>query len=319
MSSIDVIGLGALNIDHLYRVERILEDGEAVISGATSSPGGSAANTIYGLAKLGVNTGFIGVTGDDAAGQLLRDDFQEVGVDISRVRAKLKATTGAVFCLVDRRGQRSLYVMPGANSRLTMDDLNMDYLRHARIIHVSSFADDRQFQLLLDLLDGLTPAVQLSFAPGNLYAARGLADLAPILARTQVLFINQQEIKRLTGASYEAGAEICLQQGCRIVAVTLGSGASYNNTHAASYIRETNNEYIVPAGSRGAVTALDTTGAGDAFATGFLYGLLQGKEPGECSRLGNTVAQFAISKIGARHGLPTPSQLAQRYQELYPQ
>ena len=65
MSNIEVVGLGALNVDHMYRVERILDDGETVVNEAKSFPGGSAANTIYGLAKLGVNTGYTGVVGDD--------------------------------------------------------------------------------------------------------------------------------------------------------------------------------------------------------------------------------------------------------------
>ena len=76
---IEVVGLGALNIDHIYQVERILDDGEAVVSESKSAPGGSAANTIYGLAKLGVNTGFIGVLGDDAEGRMLVQDFQKSG------------------------------------------------------------------------------------------------------------------------------------------------------------------------------------------------------------------------------------------------
>ena len=83
MSSIEVVGLGALNIDRLYQVERILEDGEAVVNETLASPGGSAANTIYGLAKLGVATGFAGVVSDDTEGQMLIQDFQKVGVDTS--------------------------------------------------------------------------------------------------------------------------------------------------------------------------------------------------------------------------------------------
>lgn len=85
MSNIEVVGLGALNIDYLYKVERILDDGEAVVDETKLSPGGSAANTIYGLAKLGVNTGFTGVVGDDAEGKMLLEDFQKAGVDISQI------------------------------------------------------------------------------------------------------------------------------------------------------------------------------------------------------------------------------------------
>ena len=96
MSSIEVVGLGALNIDHMYRVEHILDDGEAVVDEAKSFPGGSAANTIYGLAKLGVNTGYTGVVGGDAEGKILLQDFQKVGVDTSQIRVKLDAKTGSV-------------------------------------------------------------------------------------------------------------------------------------------------------------------------------------------------------------------------------
>ena len=88
MSNIEVVGLGALNIDHLYRVERILDDGEAVVNEAKSFPGGSAANTIYGLAKLGVNTGYTGVVGDDEAGRIMLHDFYEAGVDVNQIRVK---------------------------------------------------------------------------------------------------------------------------------------------------------------------------------------------------------------------------------------
>jgi len=149
MSHIEVIGLGALNIDHLYQVERILDDGEAVVNEAISSPGGSAANTIYGLAKLGMSTGFTGVVGDDAEGKVMLEDFQKVGVDISHIRVKQGVRTGSVLCLSDRLGRRSLYVLPGANNLLTMDDLDLTCINQARMLHLSSFAADRQFKILL--------------------------------------------------------------------------------------------------------------------------------------------------------------------------
>lgn len=313
MSSIEVVGLGALNIDHLYQVERILDDGEAVVNEAKSFPGGSAANTIYGLTKLGVNTGFAGVVGDDAGGKLLIQDFQKGGVDTSQIKVKPKSKTGSVLCLSDRLGRRSLYVMPGANNRLTMGDLDLDYINQAKMLHVSSFVDDRQFKVLLELIGMLDLSVKLSFAPGALYAAKGLKSLAPILDRTYVLFINHNEIRQLTGKDVIAGAESCLEQGCHIIAITLGKGTSYKTVMATSYIRDAENEYMVEPSNKSIISALDTTGAGDAFATGFLYGLLKGKGLEECGRLGDITAQFSISKIGAREGLPTLNELAQRY------
>ena len=318
MSNIEVVGLGALNIDHIYRVERILDDGESVVNESISSPGGSAANTIYGLAKLGINTGFIGVLGDDAEGKTLLQDFQKAGVDTSQIRVKPKARTGSVLCLSDKLGRRSLYVSPGANSLLAIDDLDLTYINQAGWLHLSSFADDRQFRVLLELIDRLDVSTRISFAPGALYASKGLKGLLPILSRTHVLFINQDEIRQLTGKDVIAGAETCLEQGCHIVAVTLGKGMRLESggAIAVSYIRDAGNKYIIEPHSQNVVPEVDTTGAGDAFATGFIYGLLKGKGLQECGLLGGIVARLSMNKVGARQGLPHFKELARYYRKL---
>jgi ribokinase len=324
LSKIDVVGLGALNMDYLYRVEHILDDGETVVKDAQQSPGGSAANTIYGLARLGVKTGFAGVVGDDTDGELLVKDFQKVGVDTSQIKVKRRVKSGSVTGLTDSRGKRSLYVLPAANSRLTISDLDVDYVNQAKILHISSFADDRQFKVTLDLMRRLNSSVKVSFAPGALYASHGLTALAPVLGRTYVLFLNENEIQQLTGQDVRSGAKACLEPGCRIIAVTLGQGkrlrigkgVAQRTITAIGYIRDAKNEYIIQPPERNA-TKVDTTGAGDAFAAGFLYGLLKNKGLEVCGRLGNIVAQFSIRKVGARAGLPTLAQLSRRYQELY--
>jgi ribokinase len=312
-----VVGLGALNTDHIYKVERILGDGETVVLDSSSFPGGSAANTIYGLAKLGVSTGFCGAVGDDDEGKLLLRDFQKVGVDTSKIKVKREAKSGLVLCLSDRTGGRSLYVLPGANSQLTLADLDTAYINRASMLHLSSFADDKQFEVVLKLVAKLSPSIRLSFAPGALYAVKGRKALAPILKRTEILFLNQGEMRQLTGKDVVSGAEICLKLGCRIVVITLGKGGKIKKTTAASYIRDSRNEYLIRPQDLGAST--DTTGAGDAFAAGFIYGLLKGKGLEECGRLGDIVAGFCISKIGAREGLPTQDELSQRYHQLYKQ
>ncbi len=331
MNTFEVIGLGALNIDHIYKVERILKDEETVAQRHRISkyeeaemeklglfPGGSAANTIYGLAKLGMKTGFCGVVGNDEEGEILLQDFQISGVDTSRIKVKPKAKTGKVLCLSDRQSKRSLYVLPGANNLLTIDDLDLTYLNRAEMLHLSSFADDRQFKVLLELIDRLDSSVKLSFAPGALYASKGFKTLAPILRKTYILFINQSEIQQLTGEEIKVGAKRCLEQGCQKVVVTLGKGGKLGKA-AVGYIRDAENEYVVEPSDRSIISASDTIGAGDAFAAGFIYGLLKKKSLIECGRLGDIVAQFCIAKIGARQGLPTLKELTKRYRQLYNQ
>jgi ribokinase len=315
MATIDVIGFGAMNIDRLYRVQRVLVDGEATIMQQTLAPGGSAANTIYGLAKLGIKTGFIGAIGDDDEGKLLLDDFQSMGIDISQIKIKGETATGSVLCLTDRRGRRALYVSPGANGLLTWQDIDSQYLNQARVIHLSSFVADEQFRLQHQVLSAIPSSVMVSLAPGALYADRGWNALAPWLSRASILFVNQREMRTLTGEELKAGARKCLKQGCGIVVVTLGKGIGKEKP-IACYITDGAEEYSIEAqrGKRGSV--IDTTGAGDAFATGFLYGLLKGRNLRECGLLGQIVAQFTISKMGARAGFPTLRQLTRRREEL---
>jgi len=350
MKSIKVIGFGAMNLDELYRVQSVLADDETTIREHKSAPGGSAANTIYGLAKLGINTGFIGAVGSDEAGELLLQDFKSVGTDVSQIRVKEHAKTGSVLGLTDHHGKRALYVAPGANDLLKREDVSFEYIRQAELIHLSSFVDDGQFELQKWVVSNLPQSTRISFTPGAIYMRKGLSALDPILAKTDILFANESEIEELTGTHFRAAARYFLNRGCQIVVVTLGKGTmqkmnkgqlvfefdkqaqaiQVNSTgnhfvsengiellRFASYVADANNEYVIE--SKPEHRRVDTTGAGDAFATGFLYGLLKGKGLKECGRLGDITAQFSISKIGAREGLPIFNKLAQRYRELYNQ
>jgi len=312
--AIEIIGFGALNIDQIYSVTRILSDGEAPVTGFHLSPGGSAANTLYGLAKLGVGGGFVGVIGDDEAGRLILKDFGKVGIDTGQIRVK-QAKTGTTLCLTDKRGRRAIYVSPGANSLLESDDMELDYIRKAQILHLSSFAGERQLEIHKQLMKRIPPSVKVSFAPGSIYAARGLADLSAIIKSTHILFLNRMEIEELTGEEFQKGAQSCLRLGCQIVAVTLSEGIKRKVSSAACYIATGDREYIIEA-KRVKRVAGDTTGAGDAFAAGFLFGIMKGENLEECGYLGHIVAQFSVARPGARAGLPSLRRLSQRYGKL---
>jgi len=321
----EAVGIGALNIDRHYVVERILEDGESEVKEVFSSPGGSAANTIYGLARLGIRTGFCGVVGDDKEGELIIEHFKQAGVDTRQIRVQPGVSTGSVICLSDSSGHRSLYVMPGANSMPGAAFLNEPYINNASLIHLSSFAGDEQLGFLISLTQRMNPETRLSFAPGALYAAKGLEALAPIIERSHVLFLNGEEIIKLTGRDIESGAAICLEIGCHIVVVTLGSGVMIDTGNgtcqrtitASCYLKSfEETHYIEPVGTIS--PCLGATGAGDAFAAGFLYGMLKGKWLKECGNLGTVVALCSISYPGARKGLPTSDELENKYRLIFP-
>ncbi len=288
---VEIIGIGALNIDKLYLVERIGAAGEEIgIDSASEQPGGSAANTIAALARLGIKTGFIGRVGDDADGAYLRSEMVKEGVDTQEI-AVAPGRTGSAIVLVDLSGERSMYVHPGVNDALSLTLDHPSYVNSARYLHLSSFVGETVIDVQSEIPD--RSKAEISFAPGMLYVRRGLDALRGIISKTRVIFLNRDEIELLTGSGYRKGAGVLNEVGAEIVAVTLGGDGCY--------IRTPDAEVSIPGFS---ARAVDTTGAGDAFCAGFLYGLLMDEPLGACGHLGNWVAMKCIGAVGAREGLP---------------
>ena len=293
----DVIGFGALNVDKLYRVGRIAKEGEeGFILSMTELPGGSAANTIVGLARLGMRTAFIGKVASDHEGKLLLDDFRREGVNIGGVVIAKTGQSGTVSAFIDRKGERALYVHPSTNDTLTFQEINLDYAKQTEFLHLTSM-DEKPFQAQKELVETL-PNVKVSLDLGEIYGRKGLTKLRPLLKRSYVLMPSENELKMMTQKDFKEGANRLLKEGARIVAVKLGQKGCYVTNGKESYL-------VKPFETR----VVDTTGAGDAFCAGFLYGLIKGKDLCECGRLGNFVASKCIEKAGARTGLPQASEL----------
>jgi len=295
----DVIGIGALNVDRLYLVEQIAkEDGEGTILDCVETCGGSAANTIVGLARLGLKTGYIGKVANDREGRLLLDDFEKEKVNTEGIVIAKSGRSGVVIGFVDKKGERALYIDAGVNSTITLNEINPQYANNTDFMHVTSFAGEEAFKVQKNLVKSLAKNVKISLDPGNLYAEKGLNALEPIIKRCYVIFPNENELELLTGEGYKKGAKMLLGEGVEIVAVKLGS--------KGSYVTDGKESYLIP---RYPVKVVDTTGAGDAFCAGFLYGLIKGKSLEQCGKFGNFVASRCITKVGPRHGLPHKSQL----------
>lgn len=315
--AIDVIGFGALNIDYIYRVDSVVADRETIIKSFVRYPGGSAANTIYALAKLGVNTGFIGAVGGDGGARLALEDFNASGVETSGIVTKSSAVTGVALCLVDNSNRRSLYILPGANSLLNSSDINSEYLSRTNIIHLSSFVDRTQLNIQKEVISKLSPDIKVTFSPGAIYSKLGLDELKPILKRCHVLFVNKDEAEELTGKPFDIAAKELINAGCKIVAITFGEGMKINNMNLSSYISDSHRKIYIEPDKLPKIKIIDTIGAGDAYAAGFIYGVLRGSSLKECSILGEAVARLSLRGTGARSGLPTISELSLFYQDYY--
>ncbi len=294
----DVVCFGALNMDKLYRVNRIArEDEESFIMDIQECPGGSAANTAVGLARLGLKVGFIGKVAEDREGKLLLKDFEDEGVETHGIIVSKHGRSGTVMGYVDKNGDRGLYVDPGVNDSLEYEEIDLQYAESTRFLHLTSFVADTPFHAQIELLNRLSD-VKISFDPGELYARRGLTTLKPMIAKSFVMFPNENEVKLLTGKTYGRGAEVLLNAGAGIVVVTLGRRGCYVTDGKETHLVEPYK-----------VAVVDTTGAGDAFCAGFLYGLIKNEDLHECGKLGNFVASRCLQKVGAREGLPTISTL----------
>jgi len=295
MTRFDAVGFGALNVDKLFKVNCVVgPDCEGFVMGFEEACGGSAANTMVGLARLGCRTGFIGKVADDKEGQLLTRHFQEEGVDAKGIVTVKAGRSGTVMGFIDGKGNRALFVDPGVNDTIMPEEIKKEYVRQTEFLHLASFVGQDSFQTQTKLVEALPRNVKVSFDPGEIYAGKGLKALEPILNRTYVFMPSARELQMLIGkADYKENAEFVIGKGVRIVAVKMGNKGCYVTDGKESHRIEAFKVKVV-----------DTTGAGDAFCAGFLYGLIKKKNLAECGKIGNFVASRCVMKMGARTGLP---------------
>ena len=296
----DVICFGALNLDRLCRVDRIArEDEESTVIEVEEYPGGSAANTAVGLARLGLKVGYVGKVSRDREGEILVRSLKDEGVNTGGVVVSKTGRSGVVYGYVDRSGNRALYVDPGVNSQLDFGEIDIEYVSSTKFLHLSSFVGERAFRAQLEVLKVLPERVKVSLDPGNIYARKGLESLSEMLDRCYVVMPSEFEVKLITGKrDIKEGAEKILSLGPSIVAVKLGS--------RGCYVTNGDESHFIGAFK---VKVVDTTGAGDAFNAGFLYGVLKGRGILEAGRLGNFVASRCITSRGARAGLPSEEEV----------
>ena len=301
MTKFDVIGFGALNVDMLFKVDKLASaEEESFIEDYKEECGGSAANAIVGLARLGCKVGFIGKVANDREGKIQLDSFKAEGVDTSGIVEAPKGRSGSVMGFVDRKGARALYINSGVNDLVEPREIKWEYVSQTKFLHLSSFVGEKSFRAQKKLLSALPEGVKISLDPGSLYAQKGFAIIEPIIRNSYVFMPNAFELEQLTGEEdFRKGADYMIAMGVKIVAVKLGS--------KGCYVTDGQEKLTVEPFK---VKAVDTTGAGDAFCAGFLYGLIHEKSLYECGQLGNFVASRSVMVMGARAGLPYAKDLA---------
>jgi len=292
-----VLVLGSINIDFVSFVSRYPQPGETLISDDFGIfQGGKGANQAIALAKLNIPTLMLGKVGEDILSDFALSSLQESRVDTTGITKSQKNSTGSASIWVNAQGQNSIVIYPGANGEVEEDF----------IIQHEKFFDDAswfltQFEIPLNSI-----LLALKFA--KKYGLKTVMDPAPvrevsnndIWELVDYLLPNEIELRELTHAENTLKAiRILKSRGVKEVIVKLGKlGAGYEDKGTFNLFPAVPVEQVV-----------DTTGAGDCFIAGFLYGMLQQEDIAQAIKIANLTASYSIQKKGAAISFPNKSEI----------
>ncbi len=271
------------------------EDLSAFMGAPTVMSGGSAANTAVGLASLGRRTGYIGKVRTDDAGGLFTRAIREAGVRFETEPAAAGPATARSFVLVTPDGQRTMNTYLGACQNLSVDDIDEASVKAADIVYLEGYLWDPPAAKL-----AFTKAADIAHANGS-RVALSLSDsfcveryreefIGLIRSRTvDIVFANDVELRTLYGTAELAAAVSALRAENVLGVVTKGAEGSVVVT----------SDQVLDVEASPIDRLVDSTGAGDLFAAGFLAGLVAKSDLGQCARLGALAAAEVIQHIGA--------------------
>jgi len=290
-------------MDLVIRVPRLPEADEMVFAQGEPGlfPGGSTANIAAGIARIGVGSRFVGKVGDDANGRALRESFRKDGVDVRWLMADTAGRTAQTVIAVDPSGSRVIYSLGGTALLESAEELTGDILDCAAALYVGEAFPEVARKAMQQ---ARSVGAQVVYGPGPAASWIDMENLTELMRLADFVVVSRAELRAMTGRDEpDAGARLLLERGVPSVVATLGEQG------AACYSRRP--EHVadmawVPSFS---VDVVDTTGAGDAFAAGFISSLVEGRPTAECLRRGNACAAMAIGRVGAREALPTREEL----------
>ncbi len=306
-STFDVICIGAALVDMVAQVERYpVEDDEVFVSDLKIFSGGAAANTAYACAKLKLKTAFIGKLGrDDTFGTKIINDFNEADVNTDLVKYSNEYKTGSAYVALNKEGDRRIYAHSGAANYLSKEDIREDELFLAKILFLSSLKNLEPFIRAAEI--GKRKNIPLILNPGMLIIEQGFTNIRELIEKVDILIMSQREFQVLFYLSREnfnlniaqEKSENLFSIGIKVLIITMGKRGALLVTP--------NSAQIIP--SYKTAKVVDTTGAGDAFSAGFIYGFFQNSsfefdDLRYNARIGNFVAGKCIEKLGARKGIP---------------
>jgi ribokinase len=291
-----VVVVGSINHDLTASVDRLPHPGETILgSGHRTDAGGKGANQAVAAARLGRRVAMVGRVGDDELGRSLVDGLERAGVDTMHVGVDEEAGTGLALITVDRLGENTIVVSPGANGRLSDTDVAVaaDLLTAAPVTLLQLEVPIEAVVAAIAASGGtviLNPAPARPLPPG-------------MLDHVDVLVPNETELARLTGGDAprrpdEVAALAAMLRGPASVVVTMGS--------AGAVVAAGGDAEVVPAPR---VTAVDPTAAGDAFCAALADALVGGFELVDAVRWAVAAGAVTVTREGAQAALPSPAEV----------
>ncbi|PIZ19066.1 MAG: hypothetical protein COY50_12010, partial [Deltaproteobacteria bacterium CG_4_10_14_0_8_um_filter_43_12] len=221
---LDLISIGALNIDLIARVSRFpVADEEVAVQDLEISHGGSAANVAVGVSRLGYSSGFVGMVGSDQFGEMLIEDLKREGVDVSHL-IRTEGNSGLVFAVINPAGERILYSSTGVSSKFDRSLMPVDYIKGARFLHLTSIIGEKA----IDTLEFASSVacdnnIKVILDPGSMLAEKGCKALSGILGNCYLITPSQIEANMLTGLQGEDAGRRLLEYGPKAVIITGGA------------------------------------------------------------------------------------------------
>lgn len=299
----DVFVYGDVNIDLVVPgVERLPAAGsEEDVPVMETFVGGGAALFAMGLAKLGLTPVFQGSIGKDMYGKYIRELFGKLGVDDSLLRDSDSKKTGISISFTNEK-DRCFLTYRGTNEGISLKHMDLEKLPGARHVHVTGYEGPNNHAEYFEMLQKIHEMgdVSVSFdvgwdTTGAWY--EGIFDLLPMI---DVLFMNETECQHYTRTDD-------VEEGARKLAQKAGMAVIKLGKRGSMAIKG-DQKYFAPAYR---VQAVDTTGAGDSFNAGFVYGYLQGLSMEECLKCGNGCGALSVTKLGGNTGFPFRDELEQ--------
>ena len=255
--------------------------------------GGSAANTMHGISQLGGRAGFCGKVADDQLGALYAEHMRQSGVVFTESAGQ--GMTGTCVVLITEDAQRTMLTCLGVSGEILYEDIDEELARKSRFIYLEGylFESERATRTMLRAVEfARRNGVKIALTASDADCVNRHRDLLVQLVRNDVdlLFANAREAQVISGADNNEAALRILSGWCEGVAVTAGENGS---------LVSLGGEVAKIAPHR--VSALDTTGAGDAYAAGFLYGITSNRTARESGRIASLFSAEMVTQLGPRH------------------